>query len=143
MRCSKALNVLRVLSHTSWGADRKYLLIMYKTLVASKVAYGCEVYSSVTKNKLSILDPIHNAGIRLASGACKSSPIASLLVDTGELPLDSCCQILLIWYWYRVQRLPDCLTYSCVFNKKSFVIIIITHVFQHLLDSEYLNCWMN
>ena len=138
MRCSKALNVLRVLSHTSWGADRKHLLIMYKTLVASKVAYGCEVYSSVTKTKLSILDPIHNAGIRHASGAFKSSPVASLLVEAGELPLDSCRQMLLIRYWYRVQRLPDSLTYSCVFNEKFFLLF-----FQHLLDSEYLNCWMN
>ena len=107
IRCSKASNVLRVLSHTSWGANRKHLLILYKALVASKMAYGCEVYSSATKAKLSILDPIHNAGIRLASGAFKSSPIASLLVDTGQLPLDSCLQILLIRYWYRVQRLPD------------------------------------
>ena len=120
MRCSKALNVFRVLSHTSWGADRKHLLILYKTLVASKMAYGCEVYSSATKAKLSILDPIHNAGIRLVSGAFKSSPIASLLVDAGELPLDSCRQILLIRYWYRVQRLPDSLTYSCVFNENFF-----------------------
>ena len=102
IRCSKALNVLRVLSHTSWGADRKHLLILYKTLVASKMAYGCEVYSSATKAKLSILDPIHNAGIRVASGAFKSSPIASLLVKTGKLPLDSSPQILLIRYWYRV-----------------------------------------
>ena len=120
IRCSKALNVLRVLSPTSWGADRKHLLILYKTLVASKMAYGCEVYSSATKAKLSILDPIHNAGIELTSGAFKSSPIASLLVDAGELPLDSCHQILLIRYWYRIQRLPDSLTYSCVFNEIFF-----------------------
>ena len=84
------------------------------------MAYDCEVYSSATKAKLSILDPIHNSGIRLASGAFKSSPIASLLVDAGELPLDSCRQILLIRYWYRVQRLPDSLTYNCVFNEIFF-----------------------
>ena len=84
------------------------------------MAYGCEVYSSATKAILSILDPIHNAGIRLASGVFKSSPIASLLVDAGELPLDSCRQLLLVRYWYRVQRLPDSLTYSCVFNENFF-----------------------
>ena len=95
IKCSQALKVLRVLSHTSWGADRNHLTILYKALVASKLAYGCEVYSSATRARLSILDPVHNAGIRLASGAFKSLAIPSLLVDVRELPLDLCRQLSL------------------------------------------------
>ncbi|XP_064120742.1 uncharacterized protein LOC135225338 [Macrobrachium nipponense] len=120
VRCMQALNVLRVLSHTSWGADRNHLMILYKAIVASKLAYGCEVYSSASKSKLNILDLVHNAGIRIASGAFKSSPIPSLLVDSGELPLDSCRQISLVRYWHRIQRIPDSLTCKAVFNDKYF-----------------------
>ena len=39
-RCLKALNLLKVLSHTSWGADRTTLLKLYRPLVQSKLDYG-------------------------------------------------------------------------------------------------------
>ena len=120
VRCVQALNVIKVLSHTTWGADRKHLMILYKALVASKLAYGCEVYSSATKATLSLLDPIHNAGIRLASGAFKSSPIPSLLVDASEVPLGLHRQSLLVRYWHRIQRIPKSLTCEAVFSKRFY-----------------------
>ena len=119
-KCLTALNVLKVLSHSSWGADRKHLTILYKSLVLSKLSYGCEVYSSATKSRLSILDSIHNAGLRLASGAFKSSPIPSLLVDAAEQPLEIYRQSLLVRYWHRIQRLPNSLACKVVLNNKYF-----------------------
>ena len=43
-KCHKALNLLRVVSSMDWGADRKVLLRLYRTLVRSKLDYGCIVY---------------------------------------------------------------------------------------------------
>ena len=43
-KCQKALNLLRVVSSMDWGADRKVLLRLYRTLVRSKLDYGCIVY---------------------------------------------------------------------------------------------------
>ncbi|KAK3893021.1 hypothetical protein Pcinc_003200 [Petrolisthes cinctipes] len=86
--CLKALNLLRVLIHTSWGADRATLLRLYHVLIRSKLDYGCEVYSSATDARLRVLDPVHHAGVRLATEAFRSSPIPSLLVDANEPPLD-------------------------------------------------------
>ena len=120
VKCSQALNVVKVLSHTSWGADRNHLMILYKALVASKLAYSCELYSSATKTALSILDPIHNAGIRLASGAFKSSPIPSLIVDASELPLELHRQSLLLRYWHRIQRIPKSLTCEVTFSHRFY-----------------------
>ena len=119
-RCLKSLDILKALSHTSWGADRKHMLLLYKALVFSKLSYGCEVYSSATEGRLKTLDSIHNAGIRIASGAFKSSPISSMLVDSGELPLDLCRKSILIKYFFRVQRLSDSLTCQEIFNKSYF-----------------------
>ena len=110
--CLKALSVLRVLSHTSWGADRQTLLLLYRTLILSKLDYGCEIYSSATQARLRILDSVHHGGVRLATGAFRSSPIPSLLVDAGVLPLDLHRQSLLLRCWYRLQRLPN--SPSCV-----------------------------
>ena len=36
-KCLKALNLLKVLSHTSWGADRTVLLHLYRSLIRSKL----------------------------------------------------------------------------------------------------------
>jgi len=108
--CQKALTLLRVLSHTSWGADRDTLLRLHRTLILSKLEYGCEVYSSATEPRLRMLDSVHHAGVRLATGAFRTSPIPSLLVDAGALPLDLRRQSILLRCWYRIHRLPESVT---------------------------------
>ena len=87
-KCLKALNLLKVLSHTSWGADRTTLLKLYRSLVRSKLDYGCIIYGSARKSYLQMLDPIHNQGLRLALGAFRTS-VASLYVEADEPSLYS------------------------------------------------------
>ena len=82
-RCLKSLDVLKVVSHTDWGADRKVLLQLYQTLVRSKLDYGCIVYGSAAKTNLEELDTVHNAGLRLVLGAFRTSPIPSLYTEAG------------------------------------------------------------
>ena len=48
-KCQKALNLLRVVAHTDWGADRKVLLNLYRTIIRSKLDYGSIV-----------MDPLEN-----------------------------------------------------------------------------------
>ena len=38
-KCLKALNLLKVLSHTNWGADRTVLLQLYRSLIRSKLDF--------------------------------------------------------------------------------------------------------
>ena len=113
-KCLDALQILRVLSHTSWGADRTIMLRLHHSLILSKLFYGCEIYSSATTSRLKILDPIHHSGVRLATGAFRSSPVSSLLVDAGELPLGLYRQLSLVRYWYRLRRLPESLAFKTV-----------------------------
>ena len=105
--CIRAMRLLRVLSHTSWGADRKTLLMLYKSLILSKLDYGCEVYSSATDARLRVINAVHHAGIRLATGAFRTSPIPSLLVDADVPPLHMHRQSLMVRCWFRLHRLPD------------------------------------
>ena len=86
-KCKKALNLLRKVSHTKWGADRKTLKMLYKATVRAILDYGCQVYGSASKATLARLDPIHNEGMRQVTGAFRSSPAVSLQVESGELPL--------------------------------------------------------
>ena len=101
-KCLKALNLLKVLSHTSWGADRTTLLKLYRSLVRSKLDYGCIIYGSARKSYLQMLDPIHNQGLRLALGAFRTSPVASLYVEADEPSLYSRREKLSLQYAIRL-----------------------------------------
>ena len=87
-RCQKSLNILKVLSRTEWGADRTTLLKLYRSLVRSKLDYGCIVYGSASKTALAKLDPVHNQGLCLSLGAFRSSPVENLYVESHEPPLE-------------------------------------------------------
>ena len=83
-KCLKALNLLKVLSHTDWGADRTVLLQLYRSLIRSKLDYGSIVYGSARPSYISSLDTVHHQGLRLALGAFRTSPVQSLYVEAEE-----------------------------------------------------------
>ena len=76
-KCKKAINLLRVVSHFDWGADRKVMLQLYKSLILSKLNHGCFIYGSAPKSYITMLDLVQSEGLRLCLGAYKSSPIRS------------------------------------------------------------------
>ena len=98
-KCLKALILLKVLSHTSWGADRTTLLKLYRSLVRS--------YGYARKSYLQMLDPIHNQGLRLALGAFRTSPVASLYVEADEPSLYSRREKLSLQYATRLAANPS------------------------------------
>ena len=51
-KCTKAMNVLKVLAHTDWGADQSTLLQLYRALIRSKLDYGSIVYGSACQSHL-------------------------------------------------------------------------------------------
>ena len=86
-KCKNALNLLRKLSHTTWGADRSTLLILYKSTILSIIDYGSQIYGSASETVLNNLNSIQTQGLRICTGAFKSSPNLSVLCESGELPL--------------------------------------------------------
>jgi len=87
--CAKLLDLLKHISHKHWGADRIALLRLYVMLVKPKLDYGSEIYSSAAPSTLDRLTPIHNAAIRIATGAFRSSPLISLYAESGIKPIDT------------------------------------------------------
>ena len=117
-RCQKSLNILKVLSHTEWGADRTTLLKLYRSLVRSKLDYGCIIYGSASKKALAKLDPVYNQGPRLSLGAFRSSPVESLYVEAHEPPLEICREKLALQYSIKLKANPGNPAYDVVFNPK-------------------------
>ena len=84
-QCKEALNLIRVVAHLKWGGDRDTLLMVYRTIVRSKLDYGCIVYGTASNTNLRQLDSIHNAGLKLALGAFCTSPVSSMYTEANEL----------------------------------------------------------
>ena len=116
--CLKALNVIRVVAHTDWGADKKTLLHLYRALVRSKLDYGCVVYGSARKSYLKMLDPIHHQGLRLCLGAFRTTPIYSLYAEAGEPPLSTRRLKLSLNYYIKLYSEPINPAYDCVIHPK-------------------------
>ena len=116
VKCQKALDVLRVVGHTDWGADKTTLLRLYRALVRSKLDYGCIVYGSAAKSNLKLLDPIHHQGLRIALGAFRTSPVTSLYAEANEPSLNNRRIKLALNYVLKLKTLPDNPAYNCVFH---------------------------
>ena len=86
-RCTNALNLIKKLSNTKWGAKRTCLQMIYKATIEGILNYCSPIYTSATTAALKTLDTVQTQGLRLCSGAFKSSPNVSVIAESGELPL--------------------------------------------------------
>lgn len=111
------MNIIKVLSHSNWGSDTKVLLSLFRSLVRSKLDYGCFVYRSAKKEKLECLNVLHRQGLRLCLGAFKSSPIESLYVEANEPPLELRRIDLAMRYALKMKANPSNPTYDCLFKR--------------------------
>ncbi len=116
LKCQKALDILRVVGHTDWGADKKTLLRLYRALIRPKLDYGSIVYGSAPEYALKLLDPIHHQGLRIALGAFRTSPVKSLYVEADETSLTHRRIKLAMNYLLKLKSLPENPAYDCVFN---------------------------
>lgn len=117
-KCHKALNLLKVVGHYDWGADRRTLLNLYRTLVRSKLDYGSIVYGSARHSYVRILDPIQNGALRICLGAFRTSPADSLCVEAEEPPLDLRRLKLALQYAVKLKDNPSNPAYDVVFNPR-------------------------
>lgn len=105
--CLSRIKILKVLGNNTWGSEKKSLLTIYKSLILSVIDYGDTIYNSAKNNVLNTINPIHNQGIRLETRAFRTSPIDSILSNTGELPLELRRQNLILKYILRIKSLPN------------------------------------
>ena len=105
--CTKRLDLLKCLSNTSWGSDRTTMLRLYRAIIRSKLDYGSFIYSSASETTLKSIQTVHNAAIRLSTGAYRSSPVDSLHAESAEAPLAKRREQLMLQYYARTLQLPD------------------------------------
>ena len=141
--CQKALDILRVVGHTDWRADRIVLLRLYRLLVRSKLDYGCIVYGSARRSILKQLDPIHHQGLRIALGAFRTSPAQSLYIEAHEPSLTTRRLKLSLNYVLKLKSLPENPAYSVFLNPKTPNYLKNRSPRFHLLTSAFFPTWRN
>ncbi|GFX25549.1 putative RNA-directed DNA polymerase from transposon X-element [Trichonephila clavipes] len=106
-RCEKSLHLLKVLSNTSWGADRTSLLRVYQAIVLSRIDYGCVAYGSACNSTLQKLELVKHMAMRISSGLFRTSPVQSLYVNCHQLPLDLRRRKLSLAYYFKILSVPS------------------------------------
>jgi hypothetical protein len=114
--CERSLNGSRVLFGASWGGDRTVMFRLYRSRVRLKLHFGSFIYGSATEARLRILDPVHHAGIPLATRAFSISPVVSLYAESGEPSLSVRRELLLCSYASKLAAHIHHPSYSAFFR---------------------------
>lgn len=85
--CKSRINLLRMIARRS-GGTRKTLLYIGKALIEPKIFHGWGIVSRNGDQVASVLKPVYNDILRISSGAFRSSPIAAICAESGELPFE-------------------------------------------------------
>ena len=78
----KSINILKVVSWYTWGANQTSLLKLYNALCESKINYACQIYYSASKSTLRSLDIVHNQALRICTGGFRGEAIVLLQKPT-------------------------------------------------------------
>ncbi|XP_076388981.1 uncharacterized protein LOC143264669 [Megachile rotundata] len=114
--CKQRLKPIKAISNKNWGADQAVLLQTYQATIRSKIDYASVIYNSAKTNIIKNLDTIHNAGLRIVTGAFHTTPIGSLLIEAGETSLDHRRKLLSLKYAVRALTSTNSIIHSDIFS---------------------------
>ena len=107
-KCLSNLNAMKLMVKYSKSGDANFLLRIYRALIRSKIDYACQVYGTAGKSYLNtMLDPIHNAALRLCTGAYRTTRKESLYIEANEPSLSNRRLLLDLQFFIRAQRIPE------------------------------------
>ena len=105
--CTKSSSILKYLSSNHQGCDRETLLVVYKSLIRSKMDYASQIYQSAALTDLKSLDTVQNLCLRLCIGAWNTSPVTSLQVESHIPPLSLRRGLLISKLRYKIIEYPQ------------------------------------
>ena len=120
IKCNKTLKLLCVVAHKEWGADQNtlLLLLLYRSLIRSKLDDGSIIYWSAWKSYLKTFNPVYHGGLRLVFGAFRTSPAESLYTEANEAPANIRRYKLALQYYVKLNSCPIIPAHYKVFHPK-------------------------
>ena len=86
-KATRRLNLVKKLSSTDWGSDKRTLRGLYLGYVRSALEYGSALMSTCSKANQTKLDKIQNNALRLINGGMRSTPTAACEIHANIEPL--------------------------------------------------------
>ena len=81
-------NLFKILANTKAGQPTRTLIILYKSLIQSKIDYGLIAYGKTSKTTLGKLEIAQRAIISVILGSKISTPRETLYVESASAPSD-------------------------------------------------------
>ena len=113
LKAQRRLNIIRALSCTQWGGDRKTLTLLFTSLVRSTMEYNSFIYTYLARSNQERIETIQNAALRSVTGALRTTPVCALLAETNSTPLAMRSQIALFKYFLKSKTIDDHPTSPC------------------------------
>ena len=119
-KCKKRLNILRALSGTDWGGDRKTLLLLYKSIIRPIIEYGSFLYDQISPSQKLALEKVQNSAMRAATGALPRTRVHDLLADANMPTLQERRNQQLLRYTIQVRSDPTNPARDCLMKQHRF-----------------------
>ena len=88
-KAMRRLSIMKKLAGTTWGAVPKVLKTIYTGAIRPVMEYGNTAWATAANTNTNQLSKVQNAGLRIITGAMKTTPIRSMEVATDLRPLDN------------------------------------------------------
>ena len=106
-KCSKGINILRMLKGSNWGMLKDTLLSLYRALIRPIIEYGMEIYFNCSDSILKQIETIQHECLRICAGALRSTPIDCLQHYCNEMPLKIRFYQLCLYYRAHLSTFTD------------------------------------
>ena len=106
-KCLKALGFMKLIAKKNVRTTREKYIGIYKATVLSKLDYACQVYGTAKESALKRLDPVHHAGLRICTGAFRSTNVKALYVESFVPSLYDRRKLLSMSYMFGSQRISS------------------------------------
>ena len=131
--CSKLSSVCGILSKVRHYLDRNALMLIYNSLVESRLRYGILSWSTATQNQLNRLRVLQNKALRFITFSRPDVSMLPIYAKLNVLPLDKLILLHQVTYMYCFTNdlLPPVFASYCAkpqhgintrFSKNNFVI---------------------
>ena len=119
-KSSQILNIMKSFHGLAWGANNKTLLTIYKSLLRSRIDYGCFILEDACKTNLKKLDTLQYKALCIVLGAPRGTAMATLLAETGETSLLVRREQMLVKFLLKIKTNPSNITNETLNNKKYY-----------------------
>ena len=105
--CENSLKLMKAMAFSKYGADRKSLLLLYTSVIRSKILYSSPMLITTCRSNLESLEQIQSKALRIATGALKSSPIEALQCEADIPSINLMIKEHAIKYYYKILTKPN------------------------------------